>query len=130
MDNLYPFLQDVHYWLSRAGFFLALVMAGRAILIGLIRHGDVTREFRRGAYVIVGLTVTEALIGATMYFVIGARPGDDIHLIYGAAAVLTLPFFIYVEKTAQKRPAMGSYIWGFLMLAGVLIRSIMTGPMG
>jgi hypothetical protein len=53
-----------------------------------------------------------------------------VHLIYGLAAVLALPFFIFVEVTAKKRPAMGSYIWGFAILAGVLIRSIMTGAAG
>jgi hypothetical protein len=41
--------------------------------------------------------------------------------------VLTLPFFIFVETTAKKRPAMGSYIWGFALLVGVVLRSIATG---
>ena len=42
-------------------------------------------------------------------------------------AVLALPFFIFVEVTAKKRPAMGSYMWGFAVLAGILIRGILTG---
>jgi len=68
----------------------------------------------------------QALIGLIMY-AIGLRPHEEVHLIYGLGSVLALPFFIFVEVTARKRPAMGSYIWGFAVLAGVLIRSILTG---
>jgi hypothetical protein len=130
MAEIYPFLKDLHYWLSRFGFFIALVFAGRAVYIGLIQHGDVTSSFRRIAYAVAGLIGLEALIGAILYFIIGVRPGEEVHLIYGAAAVLSLPFFIFVEVTAQKRPAMGSYIWGFVVVALIIIRSIMTGPAG
>ncbi len=128
MASLYPFLRDLHYLISRAGFAVVLVMLAVGIYIGLIRHGDVTRWYRRATYAIAGLMLFEAAIGALMYYGIGARPGEDVHLIYGMGAFLALPFFIFVEVTAKKRPAMGSYIWGFAVLAGILIRSIMTGP--
>jgi hypothetical protein len=105
---------------------LAMLVIG--IYIGLIRHGDVTRWYRRSTYAIAGLMLFEALIGAVMYFAIGVRPGEDVHLIYGMGAFLALPFFIFVEVTAKKRPAMGSYIWGFAVLAGILVRNFMTGP--
>lgn len=126
----YEMMRDLHYHISRFGLGVALFMFAIAIYIGLIRHADVTPYFRRGAYVTIGIMVFQSLLGAIMYFIIGTRPGDDIHLIYGMATVLALPFFIFVEKTAEKRPAMGSYMWGFIILAGVIIRSIGTGAPG
>ena len=55
MAELYPLLHTLHYWISRAGIVVGLVMLVIAIYIGLIRHGDVTKWFRRGAYAVTGL---------------------------------------------------------------------------
>lgn len=128
----YLVLRQMHYWISRAGLVIAAVMLIAAVYIGVIRKGDVTTAFRFTAYAITALMLLEVLIGAAMYFhpLIQARPYDEVHLIYGMGALLALPFFIYVETTARKRPAMGSYIWGFAMLAAILVRSIMTGAAG
>ena len=130
MAELYPLLRDLHYIVSRVGLVIVPIMLLLAVYIGLIRHGDVTTQFRRATYAVAGLMLVEAAIGAAMYFLIGARPGEDVHLIYGMGAFLALPFFIFVEVTAKKRPAMGSYIWGFAVLAGILVRSLMTGAHG
>src|SRR5690606_38893600 len=100
------------------------------IVIGIVRKGDVTPWFRRGTFVVVGTMLIQALIGAVMMFGMGIEPGAPEHVIYGVGTVLALPFFIFVETTAKKRPAMGSYIWGFTLLLGVIVRSISTGPMG
>jgi hypothetical protein len=127
---LFILLQGVHFQLSRYGLVIGVAMLVIAIYIGLIRKGDVTPWFRRGTYVIVGTMLVQALIGATMMFGLGVQPGAPEHLIYGLGTVLALPFFIFVETTARKRPAMGSYIWGFALLLGVIIRSIGTGPIG
>ena len=129
MAQYLPFFMQAHYWLSRVSFGIALAMLALAAYVGLLRHGDVTPIFRRATYAIVGLMGIEALLGVTMY-AIGMRPGQDVHMIYGAGAVLSLPFFIFVETTAKKRPAMGSYIWGFALLAGIIVRAIITGTPG
>jgi hypothetical protein len=123
-------LRSLHYWLSRASLVIALAMLGAAIYVGLVRHGDVTAIFRRATYSIVVFMLIEALVGLAMYTLIGARPYDEVHLIYGMGAVLSLPFFIYVETTAKKRPAMGSYIWGFSILTAIIVRLYMTGAAG
>jgi len=80
-----------------------------------------------GLYAVFGLMLVEAGIGLALYLM-GGRPGQEVHLIYGLGTVLSIPFFIFVETTAKKRPAMGSYIWAFALLAGILIRSMGTGP--
>lgn len=123
----YLILHDLHYHLARFGLALALFMAALAVYIGIIRKGDVTPLFRRAAYIIFGTMLVEALVGLSMFAIFNARPGQDVHLIYGMGTVLSLPFFIFVESTAKKRPAMGSYIWGFILLAGIILRAIMTG---
>jgi hypothetical protein len=123
-------LRTLHYWLSRIGLAIGLAMLCISVYIGLMRHGDVTPLFRRATYTIVAFMLIESLVGLAMYVLIGARPYDEVHLIYGMGAVLSLPFFIYVEVTAKKRPAMGSYIWGFAILAAIIVRLYMTGAAG
>jgi len=126
MISLYPLFTTIHYWISRVGLLVAVLMFALGLFIGLVRHGDVTHWYRRAVYTVAGVMLAQSLLGLTMYL-IGGRPYEDVHLIYGLGAVLALPFFIFVEVTAKKRPAMGSYMWGFAVLAGILIRSIMTG---
>ncbi len=126
MAELYPVFKEAHFWISRAALIIGLIMLVISIYIGLIRHGDVTRAFRTGVYAVTALMVVESALGLAMYAV-GGRPYEDVHLIYGAGAVLALPFFIFVETTAKKRPAMGSYIWGFGLMAAIILRAIMTG---
>lgn len=128
--EVYLFLREAHFHLSRAMLIIGVGGFLLALYIGLIRHGDVTRWFRRAVYAVAGLALVEALIGLAMYVGINARPHDEVHLIYGLGAVLALPFFIFVEKTATRRPAMGSYIWGFALIAAITVRSIMTGAAG
>jgi hypothetical protein len=95
--------------------------------IGISRKRDVTPWYRRATYTIAGVMLLEAIVGGLMYAFIGVRPAEEVHLVYGLGAFLALPFFIFVEVTAKKRPAMGSYIWGFAVLTGILIRGILTG---
>lgn len=127
--QVWPYLifHDWHYHLARFALALALVMTGVAVYIGIVRKDDVTPLFRRATYVIFGTMILESLIGLAMYVGFSGRPAQEVHLIYGLGTVLSLPFFIFVETTAKKRPAMGSYIWGFVLLAGIIFRSILTG---
>ncbi len=127
MGELYLFLDSVHSFIGRAGLSVAIGMFALGFFIGVIRKQDVTQWYRRTAYAIAGIMLLQAVVGLVMYFVIGVRPYEEVHWIYGLGAVLALPFFIFVERTAKKRPAMGSYIWGFAVLAGIIVRGIMTG---
>jgi len=126
MTQFIPLLHDIHYWVSRVGLLIAVVMFAIGFFIGILRHRDVTPFYRRATYMVAGIMVFQSAIGLLMY-AMALRPYEDVHLIYGMGAVLALPFFIFVEVTAKKRPAMGSYIWGFAVLAGILVRGIMTG---
>lgn len=125
----YLMLKNLHFYLSRAGLIAASIMLVIAVYIGLMRHGDVTGWFRGITYTIVAFMLAQGTIGGIMYLM-GGRPGEDVHMIYGYGVVLSLPFFIFVEVTARRRPAMGSYIWGFTLLAAIIVRCILTGPPG
>ncbi len=125
----YAVMREVHAVVAYGGLAVAAVMLLVAIYIGLLRHGDVTAWFRRITYTIFAFMLVQGVIGGIMYLM-GGRPGEDVHIIYGYGVVLSLPFFIFVEVTAKKRPAMGSYIWGFTMLAAIIVRCISTGPIG
>lgn len=126
MADLYPLLRQAHLIAGWASLIAGLVLGAIALYIGVVRHGDATPTFRRGVYAVFGLVAAQAALGVVMYAV-GGRPFEEVHLIYGLGALLSLPFFIYVERTASKRPAMGSYIWGGFLLAGIALRAIMTG---
>ncbi|MBK8136112.1 MAG: hypothetical protein KA401_03620 [Anaerolineae bacterium] len=125
--NVYLVVRGVHFQLSRYGLAAAIVMSLAALFLGVIRKDDVTPWFRRGAYVIFGSMLLQAILGFTLLLVYGAQPYQPEHIVYGIATAACLPFFVFVETTAKKRPAMGSYVWGFILLIGVVIRAISTG---
>ena len=122
----YAIMKEVHWYLSRIGLVIALMMFGMGVYIGLIKHRDVSQWFRAATYTIFAFMLLQGLLGGIMWLM-GGRPHEEVHLIYGYGVVLSLPFFIFVETTATKRPAMGSYLWGFALLAAIIIRTITTG---
>jgi hypothetical protein len=125
--NAYLVTRAVHFQISRYSLAVALVMAVIAVFLGIVRKDDVTPWFRRGAYIVVGSLLVQAVLGFILMMGFGAQPYQPEHLIYGLAAAACLPFFVFVETTAKKRPAMGSYIWGFILLMGIIVRAIGTG---
>ncbi|MFN8378923.1 MAG: hypothetical protein U0452_09650 [Anaerolineae bacterium] len=129
MATLYPLLQQAHHLLGWVALIVGLALGAVALYVGVIRHSDATPYFRRGVLAVFGLVLVQAALGTLMY-ALGGRPFEEVHLIYGVGALLTIPFFMYVEMTAKKRPAMGSYIWAGFLLAGIALRAIMTGAGG
>ena len=127
LEPRYDEIRQMHRWLSRGMVVTAIIMLLVAVDIGLIRRADVTPWFRQMAFTILAFVTAQGMLGVTMW-ALGGQPGKEVHLIYGFAAVLALPFFMFVEMTSPKRPAMGSYIWGFAMLTAITIRCLMTGP--
>lgn len=125
--NAYLVTRAVHFQISRFSLGLALLMSLFAVFLGIVRKDDVMPWFRRGAYVVVGSLLIQALLGFILMMGFGTQPYQPEHLIYGLAAAACLPFFVFVETTAKKRPAMGSYIWGFILLMGIIVRAISTG---
>lgn len=69
----------------------------------------------------------QGLIGIVL-FAQGYRPGQLLHLLYGAAAFLTLPTAYFWSDNGTTRR--DSLIFGLaaLLLFGISIRAAMTGP--
>ncbi len=126
--SVYLVLKLMHFHISRYGLGMALVMLAVAFYMGIVRKDDVTPWFRRGTYVVFSSMVIQALSGFVMLGM-GGVPGAPEHVFYGIGTMLCLPFFIFVEVTASKRPSMGSYIWGFFLMVGVIVRCFGTGPL-
>jgi hypothetical protein len=102
-------------------------MFGLGVYIGVVQKRDVTALFRRTVFFIAGTMVVQVILGVVLWYGVNARPNAEVHWIYGVGTAAALPFFAFIEMTAQKRPSMGSYIWGFGMLVAVGFRSILTG---
>jgi heme A synthase len=80
----------------------------------------------RGALVIgVGLGVLQALLGVFLV-VSGLRPADNLHFLYGASVILTLPLVMsYIVDKKFSRPL--AFGLASLFMAGLAIRAITTG---
>ena len=80
----------------------------------------------RGALVIgVGLGVIQAVLGVALV-VSGLRPADNLHFLYGASVILTLPLVMsYVVDKKVSRPL--AFGLATLFMAGLAIRAITTG---
>ncbi|MFZ4814122.1 MAG: hypothetical protein ACOYL5_06290 [Phototrophicaceae bacterium] len=124
---LYLWLRGLHYTLAWTGVYVGLAFFGVGLYIGVVQKRDVTRLFRRTVYFIAATMVAQALIGLYLWYGVGVRPQAEAHWIYGFGTAVALPFFAFIERTAEKRPAMGSYLWGFGMLVAIGFRSILTG---
>jgi hypothetical protein len=130
MNFIAPFyllLKTLHHTLAWTAVYVGLLMFVIGVAIGIGQKRDVTRLFRRTVYFIAGTVFVQMLIGVLMWFGVGVRPSSESHWIYGVATAAVLPFFAFIEVTAEKRPAMGSYLWGFGMLVAIGFRSILTG---
>jgi hypothetical protein len=90
-----------------------------------IRHSGVTPGFRGALVIGVTLAVIQALLGVTL-FASGQRPVDNLHYLYGATVILTLPLVSsYLAGKAFSRPL--AFGLASLFMAGLAIRAITTG---
>ncbi len=124
---MYLFFHTVHHHMAWTTVYAGLLLFGVTFYLSVFAKRDVTPLLRRTVYVFIGAMVMQALIGVWLLLVVGVQPAAEVHWIYGMGAALSLPFFVFIEVTAEKRPSLGSYIWGFGMLAAVAFRSILTG---
>lgn len=100
-------------------------------LIGLwglflaVRHRPLSPSYRGAAYLGVALAVIQALVGVIL-LVLGYRPRDYIHFLYGASAILVLPL---VQTYLSGRKVSVPLVYGltFLFMMGLAIRAITTG---
>ena len=80
-----------------------------------------------GALVIgEGLVLVQGLLGGLTYLM-GARPAQSLHFLYGVAAAVTLPgIYTYARTRSAKQQAL-LFGLGALFVFGLAIRGITTG---
>ena len=83
-------------------------------------------SFRGTLFIGEGMLAIEALTGMGL-FVTGHRPPDDLHFLYGALAPLILPLSLSVARTRPGRQVPLIYGVAALLIVGLAIRAIVTG---
>ncbi|HEX8966564.1 MAG TPA: hypothetical protein VF937_01705 [Chloroflexota bacterium] len=90
-----------------------------------IRKSVLTPGFRGALIIGVGLGVVQALVGLVLV-ISGRRPLDNLHFLYGASVILTLPLVAsYLVDKRFSRPL--AYGLASLFMAGLAIRAMTTG---
>lgn len=122
-----------------AGATVALVVAGGWSIVSARRTaGESDHRFAvdRLVLLLVALIAANGLIGLALVGS-GAHPADPLHLLYGAAALVTLPVGAWLGRrggiragsTRPGRPRRGdAWLMGAaILLLGLELRLVMTG---
>jgi hypothetical protein len=75
--------------------------------------------------VLIGVILVAAIAGAAV-FVTGARPADGLHVVYGAVAVLLIPFARSFVGGGTRRDRVIMLV-AVVALGGVMYRLVATG---
>jgi hypothetical protein len=101
-------MTDVGLFIHQLG---ARVLIAYAVVLGLwgaylyFRHASVTGGFRSSFLIMAGVTAVQGLAGLVI-FIIGQRPHELLHVVYGAFAVLFLPgAYLYAQGGTKRREA-------------------------
>jgi hypothetical protein len=115
---------ELHGLIARAiVLYYALVGAWGVFLA--IRRADLPSAYRGALIIGVVMGLIQAAVGLTLLLTVG-RPRDDLHYLYGASVILTLPLVAsYIaDKKFSRVLAFGL---ASLFMAGLAIRAITTG---
>ena len=120
-----PAVSVVHFALACASVvgITALLVASLATATGWLR----TRLWLdRSILAQTGTALAAAVIGLVM-LVAGSRPPDALHLVYGVVLVVGPLAARYVVRNVATRRTGGAMAIVAIVLAGVVVRSFMTG---
>ncbi|MEO7003010.1 MAG: hypothetical protein ABI068_14435 [Ktedonobacterales bacterium] len=86
---------------------------------------------RRSFRILLITTATFGLlqcIWGALLFANGARPGDQLHYVYGAIVLLAIPVaYVYSDQKRIRRDILIMGI-GLILVIGAAVRAFMTGP--
>jgi heme A synthase len=89
--------------------FAARVLLAYAVVLGVwgvykyIRDRELGGGFRASYLIMAGLTAVQGLLGLAA-FLLGARPTELLHVVYGIFAVLFLPgAYLYAQGGSRRR---------------------------
>jgi heme A synthase len=90
-----------------------------------IRKAELNSSFKGALVIGVALGIIQAIVGFALVLS-GLRPTDNLHYLYGASVIVTLPLVMsyLVDKKFSRALAFGL---ASLFMAGLAIRAITTG---
>jgi len=117
-------MQAIHQVLA-IGALIAVAIVLTWTVILAVTKGTPGRGYDRAQASMVGIIALAAIVGAAS-FISGARPADGLHLVYGAVAVLLIPFARSFLRGGGRRDALILLI-AVAALGGVIYRLFATG---
>jgi hypothetical protein len=82
--------------------------------------------FQRLLIATAAIGALEALVGGLLFFS-GARPGDQLHLVYGGIVLLIIPIaYVYSDQKRTRRDIIIMVVAAVLLI-GAGVRALMTG---
>lgn len=98
-------------------------------LWGLIAYfrGQALSGSLAGTFIIGQILIVFQVLAGVALVAMGARPVDSTHYLYGATAVLVLPFVWSFLRDRDQRQALLFYSLIALFIAGLAVRGITTG---
>ena len=115
---------ELHTLIARALVLYFFLVGLWGVFVGL-RKRELDPAFRGAVVIGVALGVVQALVGIVL-LASGRRPADNLHYLYGATVIVTLPLVVsYIADKRISRPL--AYGLATLFMAGLAIRAITTG---
>jgi len=130
-------MTDAHQFLARVvvAATIAMLLASLWSVIAARRaEGRVDHRFAvdRLVLLVVGLVAANGFAGSLL-LAGGSRPADVLHLLYGPAALVTMPIGVWLSRRGRdlRSPAAprhhGWLVAAALVLLGIELRLFMTG---
>jgi hypothetical protein len=115
---------ELHTLIARSLVLYFVLVGVWGVFLG-IRKTEFGPAYRGALVIGVGLGVVQAIIGVGL-LATGLRPADNLHYLYGATVIVTLPLVgSYIADKRFSRPL--AYGLASLFMAGLAIRAITTG---
>ncbi len=132
-------LEGIHFFFVPVILLVGGLLLANGIALLVVRRGvadtatpagvwppRLKRAFSWLMVATAALGVLQALIGG-LIFLLGARPGDPLHFVYGGIVLLAIPIAYAYSDQKQVRRGIIIMVIAAVALIGAAIRALMTG---
>jgi hypothetical protein len=115
---------ELHALIARSLVMYFALVGAWGVFLGIRKH-EFGPAYRGALLIGVALGIVQAVVGVLL-LATGLRPADNLHYLYGATVIVTLPLVgSYITDKRFSRPL--AYGLASLFMAGLAIRAITTG---
>jgi hypothetical protein len=116
---------ELHGLIARAIVLYFALVGVWGVFLGIRRQTQLPGAYRGALIIGVVFGVVQAIVGLVLLLTVG-QPRDNLHFLYGASVILTLPLVAsYIVDKKFSRPL--AYGLASLFVAGLAVRAITTG---